>query len=979
MEMKGGIYCFGRYRLDISARTVLCANDPCHLTPLEFEILKALVLANGSTLSRHALIDAVWPYDKPAEPEANLYQHLRSLRKKLPRDNSSEGWIKNIHGRGYCLAQAAQKQSYQNMVGIEPKFLVGRDDAIATLDTHFQRALAGEGHMICVIAEPGVGKTALIEAFLSKACGLSGMHVGKGQCRLQLQSAQPYQAWFDIVAGLASADEDVRRLLQSTASHWWNQLQGSERSEQSATLSTLRRELERFLAALTASRPVILFIDDLHWADAATIDLLNHILPALQSQTIILFAAYRGSDMLIRRGPFLSVEAELKIKGLCCDLPLQELSLEAAQMYLDRRFPGHQFPSSVSESLFEASGGNALCINDMVRHAVQRGWIVHRDERWRFAKQPSVWRTELPDSVAAMATKKLEELHEFERHLLWVSSLQGVVFDSLVSARAVGGERVDIEDRLNRMSTEHQILRRSNTEDHPASGAAYEFAHVLYFDAVRQLALDAQRIEFSKRTAGALIAVHGRNNEAIAPILARLFEDAAVSHRALEFYLVAVRRALRLSAFRQAYDLAEHAAQLAARANHFKQTARYELELLGLKAMALSSLHGFGFEALEEICSRSRSLADQLGNQSASARVELIHWAFVASNDISHSLKIATRLRNRTRASKNREDKANGLFSVGVSLIHCGRFGAATRTLGRSLLDWQSALGPKIVPSGGFYQPLAILCNQARALCFSGQLEQGQRTVLGAWEMATQLNHAKSKAYVLALVADIYHMRRDGENTVQWADQAIELAREFEFPYEMTWATVFKAAALIELGDPEAAYTLIEAPLKSYYGPCKTKFWRHAAWACSLAGSLEKGLAILDETFRSGGQTGERYYDAELLRTRGELLLRTPGDGKQKRDQIRDSFKSALALARQQGSMLFELRALTSLVHFDLSYNRKPALKKGSQDLSRLLLKFRGTANTPDVIDAQKLLREAGVTIVRSEAAAPDPSISRLT
>lgn len=842
----------------------------------------------------------------------------------------------------------------ENLSGIPNKAFVGRREQFAELNELACETIQGRSSLVCIVAELGVGKTAFLDAFLEE---YGHLRVGKGQCRLQFQNSQPYQVWLDVLAELGRSDASAIELLRAHAPHWFDLLEGSAFSPQGANSNVLRREMEHFFQKYTLESPAILVFDDLHWADSATIELLGHLIPAIASFRLLILTAYRPSDMKLRQGQFLSWQRELSIHQLCQVISLPSLNHRELREYLNIRFPGHQIGGNVIDALYQASSGNALCATNMVDYAIKRKWIGKDRGVWTFSPAPRAWRSELPPSVSEMAAKKLEELDEDTQDLLWKCSIQGSVFDSGIIAEVLKVSRRGLERRLRRLCEIHHLLRPLTDRAVPKAGSRYEFFHFLYFDALDRQERLPERRKLSALIAEAMLNAYGEADHYAAPTMARLFEHAGTASRARQFYLCIAMRAAGMSAFREVFNVTEHALSLVLERPPDETDLRCEMDLLTLQGRAGAALFGFEFSAIENICRKAGKIAARLQDSQASMRIDLVHWGMVANDNFVRGLSLARAVSRNARLRANAEFTTNGGLATGVSLLHQGSFRPAAKTLAQTYEHWSANSQKHLMPGVSVSVGIAILCNWARSLWFLGSPDQALAKALQASEVADGTGFRKDAAYASALIADIYHLRGDVEATVRWAHQCIEIAQPDEFGNELSWSRIFKTSVLTEKAGPDRGQEIGEV-LNRYQGPCRAKFLCHYAWASGVAGDCAKGMEILDEASGSARARHETYYDAELIRTRGELILLQKNLAPSALVAVPGIFKRAAAKARSQHSLALELRAITSVLRFDLLYLPR-AVGQDAADLRRVLDSFHEGAETADVRLARKTLLQA--------------------
>jgi tetratricopeptide (TPR) repeat protein len=830
---------------------------------------------------------------------------------------------------------------------------VGRDAELRHLEDHLARSVEGHGNMVCIVAEPGVGKTALVETFIENACQTNGLVYAIGRCRQELEHTESYLPWLEILEELVCRDSSIETLLQAAAPTWWNRLR-LQKPDARAQECSVKREMRRFLQALADRLPLVLVLEDLHWADTSTVDLIAYLGPALSSLRLLLLGSYRPSALDLAGNPFLKIEPELKMHRVCEDLPLAELSLSDARRYLELRFPDNTFSAEVADHLQMRSEGNALCLTAMVDHAIGRGWIISCDGRWQLATPLQSWDRELPQSIRSMVGVKLAALAQFDRELLSAAAVLGAEFDLAVLAHALNLDETFVEERFAGFHSTHRILRAAvdlRLAGRPARG--YRFAHVLYREGLLQALEPARYSRLCSLLAHAMVAVHGETDPCVVGNVARLLSEAGAGEPSLKYFALAAGHAVELSAYRQAFDLASQAAEIARHCPPSESVKRLEIDFLTTEALSLTSLEGFAAAEIEQIYQRARQIAEELGDVTAVTSIAHLHWGLVSIVNLKTAQELADVLWKDANASQNIEARALARMAQGIALFHLGSIAEGTVVLQDAADQWRRLEGALGFRSFMLDPAVATQCNLARALWFIGKPDQAWRTALETVDLAYRIGHHRTTSYALALAADVAHLRRDASATLQWSEKAVEMAREHEFLYEATWARILQGWVLSQTGDIAQAIAIFESA-SEYRGPSSTKFLCHFAEALGRRESYDKAFAVLENAFRLAEQRGERYYVSELERVRGELAARS-GDcgGIELAEQM---LTKAVQIARQSRAGSCELRALSSLACFYLEF-RPASARRALEDLRRLVTGLPETAGSADGADARRLLQ----------------------
>src|SRR5262245_3704646 len=226
-----------------------------------------------------------------------------------------------------------------------------------------------------------------------------------------------------------------------------------------ASPERMKRELAALFESISRTRPLVLFLDDLHWADISTVDVLNYLAQRFADLRIFVMATYRSAEMVMNKHPFLQVSQDLQTRGTLQELALDFLSLADVERYLDLEFTGHKLPEAFSALIHEKTGGSPLFMVDLLRDLKARGALTCEAGIWKMAKSiPDITR-ELPETVKSTIARKLDLLDETDRRLLTTASIQGYEFDTLVLSDVLELDAADVEERIDALANTHHLAR----------------------------------------------------------------------------------------------------------------------------------------------------------------------------------------------------------------------------------------------------------------------------------------------------------------------------------------------------------------------------------------------------------------------------------------------------------------------------------------------------------------------------------------
>ncbi|MGH9309750.1 MAG: serine/threonine-protein kinase PknK, partial [Vicinamibacterales bacterium] len=485
--------------------------------------------------------------------------------------------------------------------------IVGRDLELDALQHEYERAQRGQGRLVVVSAEAGMGKTILVDAFVKQLeHQQEPVRVGRGRCSERLAGSEAYLPVLEALDSLQKSEQlgSIARLMRALAPSWYAQVMPPSDNDSSAarlaaeTASGSQERLKREIAALFEElgrmQPVVLCFDDMHWADPSTTDLIAYLARRIDTTRLMIIATCRPSDLAQARHPFLSVKLDLRARGMCREIMPDSLDLGAVARYIALQFPEHTFPTDFARLVHERSEGNPLFMADLLRDLRRRQHVRQKDGRWILgAELPAVER-ELPDTIRSAVQRKVEALDDADRRLLGAASVQGVDFDSAMVAAALQLHEEEVEDRLERLEREHALVRfvDEHEERDRTLTLRYRFAHQLYHAAFYESLRGTRRVALSRAIAQRLVARLGDAAADSAAPLAVLLETARDYVQAAHFWNRAAQAAARLYAHDESARLARRGLDLLRSEPESSAKAETELELQISYAMALKTGRG---------------------------------------------------------------------------------------------------------------------------------------------------------------------------------------------------------------------------------------------------------------------------------------------------------------------------------------------------------------------------------------------------
>jgi DNA-binding winged helix-turn-helix (wHTH) protein/tetratricopeptide (TPR) repeat protein len=576
---------FGGYEVDLIAGEVRHDGTATRLQDKPLQLLGLLLEHPNALVTREQIRDRIWGNSKYHDFEDSLNQAVRKLREALGDKASKPRFVETIPRRGYRLMVPIEADSKsrdepgQSSQSLLQHPIVGRRKELGKLLEYFDQASRGRGCLVCLSGEPGIGKTTLAETLLTTVTANYPCRIAVGRCSERFAGTEAY---LPILEGFDSllrsgTDDAPAVLLRETAPSWFAEMPpmlvaaqppGMELPPEAraATQERRKREFVAFLESVTHDRPLLLFFDDLHWADPSSVDLLAYAAARAGSLPVLILATYRPSDLNRTSHPFLAAKRELEAHRLCRDIELNALAEDDVAALLDIEFPGHSFGAVFAAALYQRTEGHPLFLSDLVAELRSTGMIAPEGGRWVVKQQLDEARN-LPDSIRAMVERQISHVTGEHRAVLEAAAVEGYQFHSALLSEVLKIDLSRVEDVLAELQSAHGLIRPLGEDLLPDSTFTlrYSFSHALYQNAVYGDIRPSRRTELSGAIARALLTHHRGVEGESALQLGHLFEVAREWQLSSGFLLTAARNSSRLAGHREAIRLCLHSIDIAGR------------------------------------------------------------------------------------------------------------------------------------------------------------------------------------------------------------------------------------------------------------------------------------------------------------------------------------------------------------------------------------------------------------------------------
>lgn len=968
---------FLEYALDATNAELRRGDQVLPLRPKTLAVLNHLVAHAGRLVTKADLLDAVW--GDTAVGDWVLSGCVRELRRIFADDARKPRIIQTVHTHGYrFIAQVieaaesparAAPPSYRLEPASPGTPLVGRAAELDELDAWLQRALSGDRQIGFIVGEAGIGKTALVDEFLrrlttgdeaadrgtpnrSTAC-----LVARGQCVEQHGTGEPYLPVLEALRRLCvESDAGMLALLRRHAPAWLVQLPGLldaaevealEHRLGATTRERMLREIASFVEALPA--PLVLVLEDLHWSDSATLDLISMLAQSRAPARLLLLATYRPVDVVIREHRTRSMHQGLRARGRCRDLWLEPLDESAVAAYLQTLWPRLSQIARLARLVHEHTDGNPLFLINVADYLSANGAIAAVDGEWRLQTDANEIRVGVPHGLHQMIALQVERLADDERALLEAGSLAGRSFSAALVAAALDGDVIETEERLARLAENGLMVVADGESVWPDSTAAgaYRLTHFLYQSVLRDRVPAARRRRLHERIATRLERAYRGHTADVAAELAFHFEACGQAERAVPYNEEGAGRAVRRGAAREALVLIDHGLGILDGLPATPERNLMAIRLCLARGVALAPVRGLGDAEIERAFARSRALSEESNDP-----IQLIQALFalgstyVAQARLDQASELAQQLLGLAERMPLPAFVFISNFLAGVVAYHGGALTTARRHLEEAV-----AVQNVTLPALSVDPPRFGVGYLGLTLLHQGYPDQALARIQQAIEVGDAVDRPFDLSSILQLACFFFMQTRDFARLATAADEAFALGSANGFASPTAIGNVGRGRVMTRNGD-ERGIALMRAGVDAYRASGQV------VAAPSLLAALAEGFAELDnlsealecvlEARAIAEATGELRYRAELHRLEGEIKLRT-----QDRRAAEACFQRALETAREQGTRWLELRATVSLCRMQTATAGR---KKARGELATIAGLIREGHDTRDVQEAHALL-----------------------
>jgi class 3 adenylate cyclase/predicted ATPase len=838
--------------------------------------------------------------------------------------------------------------------------LVGREHELGILLERWAWAKDGDGQVVLLSGEPGIGKSRLIRTLrerlgdepytpLSHYCSPYHINsalypvIGLMERATRLDRGEPpEQQLARLEAVLARSTERLDEAVSLLAA-----LLGVPTGERYSALALTpevrkRRTLQTLvdqLAGLAAKQPVLALYEDVHWIDPSTLELLGLVVERIQRLPVLALITFRPEFQ-----PPWTGHAHVTT------LAMSRLGRRQGADLVARVTGEKPLPAEVVEQIVARTDGVPLFVEELTKTVLESGLLADKGDRYELSGPlpPLGIPTTLHDSLMA----RLDRLAPV-KEIAQIGAVIGREFSHALLAAVAPMSANLLADALDQLVNSELVFRRGTPPE-----TTYSFKHALVQDAAYQSLLKSKRQQLHAHIADVLEQEFPELGETQPEVLARHLTDAGLTERALPYWRRAGELAAGRSANVEAIAHMSKGLELIGTVPNAQKQLDEELALRLAIGGPLFATKGYAVPEVERTYNRASALCDQLGRSAElfPALRGLWHCYFVRG-ELERAYELAERLVVLAEEQGAPLRRALARRARGTALLFLGRFADAAAALDEGIaIDDAVAAWEDPTHLLVYTERAGVVCRlySAWALWFLGFPERAVERMEAGVALGKRLSHAYSLTFALSWAAVLDNLQREFAAARARAEATIDLAREHRMPHFLAEATMCRGFALVGLGQPTEGIAQLRAGLAAYNAPGArflNTYWLGLLGEAHLeAGQFAAALTALDRAAATAAATHESHYQAQIHRLKGVVLAET-GEAAEAASCLR----RAIDVARSQQAKSLELRAATSLARLWADQGKRAQAR---DLLAPIYGWFTEGLDTADLKDAQALLEE---------------------
>ena len=846
---------------------------------------------------------------------------------------------------------------------------VGREQELEQLKQVREQASNGQGQMVGVMGEPGVGKSRLLHEFkllserhclvLETFCAAHGsgyaylplIELLRNYFRIRPQDDE--RTLHEKVAGRVVA---LERELEDGLPYLLSLLGHAEFTAALQQMDPHIRQqrcfdaIKRLLVCESLTQPVVLIVEDLQWLDEGTQAFLDSLSESVATAPLLLLVNYRPEY----RHAWGS-------KTYYSQLRLDALGMEDAKELLAALLDEANWPVTAAsleplkQLILEKTEGTPFFMEEMVRALFDNGVLVH--SLGGIALTKPLDELQVPATVQGVLAGRIDQLGAAEKELLQTAAVMGREFSLSLLTQVAQQAEDTLLPLLSRLQTAEFIYEQPAFPE-----VEYTFKHALTQEVAYHSLLSERRQTVHARTAQAIASLfHEHLTDHRLRALAYHSAQSGDAEKAVEYYQRAGELALKSSAYTEAIRDLNQALDLLPALPPSPDRPQQELTLLISLGSCLMATQGYAAPEVERVYTRARALSHTIGDLPQKFPVLFGLWRlYIVRGEYAAAGEVTEKLQRLSECMPGSQQFLPAQQALGLTAFRLGAFADARAYLERAVDMYDPSIhGPENAQGVIGQDPgVASLAFLAWMLWHLGYPDQALQRSQEAVALAREISHPYSLAFALHFGTSVYRFRREGAPAQTQAEGVVALASEQGFPYFRAAGTYLRGWALAEQGQVEEGIADMLEGQRIWQESGIRQLGQVSLLLAEAYGKVDRvkdGLAVLAQAEAELDKSNEKWWQAELLRTRGELLRVAKDGADHDSQEITDCFQRAIRTAHDQQAKSLELRSAMRLAAF---WQERGKPDDAYQLLSNIYGWFSEGFDTPDLQAAKALLDE---------------------
>jgi class 3 adenylate cyclase/predicted ATPase len=842
--------------------------------------------------------------------------------------------------------------------GLTP--LVGRESEVALLLEWWEQVKAGQGQVVLLTGDAGIGKSRLVQMLKERVANESHTH---WECRsssyFENTALYPMIDLFQRLLRFQAEDapnEKLAKLEQMLSQyqlpleesvplfapllslpipeHRYPPLNLSPQRQRQKTLETLVAILQE----LAERQPVLFILEDLHWTDPTTLEFLGLLVEQVPTTAIY--------TLLTCRPHF---QPSWHHRSYITEMTLNHLSHTQAEQLVNRMIDGKTFPAEVLQQILIKTDGVPLFVEEMTKAILESGHLKALDGHCELIGALS--------TLAIPATLQDSLMARLDR----LVTAKAVAQYAAAIGRQFAYELLSTVSQLDDATLQRELGRLVEAEIVYQRGlppqTTYVFKHALIRDAAYESLLKSTRQYYHQCIAHVLETQFTATVDQQPELLAHHYTEAGLNEQAVSYWHMAGQRASERSAHVEAIAHLRQGLALLQTLPETPQRLQHEVDMHIALGVSLIAAKGYAAPDVGQTYLHAQRLCEHLEDPPRLIPVLRGLWNYyLVRAELQTAHALGEQLLTLAQQTQDPGMLMVAHRALGATLFYLGAGAAAHTHFAQGLALYDPRQHRALAFLYGEDTGVACGTRATWTLWYLGYPDQGLTQSHETVSLAQQVAHSYSVGFALSATALFHQLRREEHYTQEHAEAAMLLAKEQGFPYWMAIGSTLRGWALVRQGQAKEGMAQISQGLMIYRATgaetLRPYFLALLAEAHSIIGQSEAGLVALTEALTRVDKTGERWYQSELYRLKGELLLQQSANNQA---EAENCFHHAISIAQSQQAKSWELRATTSLAKL---WQQQGKRQEAYDLLVPVYNWFTEGFDTADLLDAKALLHE---------------------